>query len=79
MEPCVSLPTAADTVFGTHHVERVVWRQELQKKLGVNGVCSRTITRYIATGRLPPPDIQITLQRTGWRLSTLVAAGLDWL
>lgn len=68
-----------ESVNGSRPPERVVWRDELQQKLGTRGVCSRTMTRYIATGKLPRPDVQITLQRMGWRLSTLVAAGLDWV
>lgn len=61
------------------HPQRVVWRDELQQKLGTRGVCSRTMTRYIASGIIPHPDVQITAQRMGWRLSTLIEAGLDWV
>ena len=55
--------------------ERVVWRRELQLRLKDGGVTSRTMSRYMQIGKVPPYDVFISRQCAGWRLSTLVAAG----
>lgn len=56
--------------------DRIVWRQELEQKLGEKGVSTRTMARYIVLGKVPPPDVYLSPQRMGWRLSTLMNAGL---
>lgn len=54
--------------------DRILWRQELQQKLGVS---LDTMTRYLKTpGKLPPPDVNLSPKKIGWRVSTLHAAGV---
>jgi hypothetical protein len=55
----------------------IIWRDELQERLG--GVSTKTLKRYIDAGRLPPPDLRISLKRVGWKFSTLAKAGLEAL
>lgn len=57
--------------------ERVIWRDELQQRLGAQGVCGKTMSRYIAAGKLPAPDIRLSAKRMGWKVSTLIKAGLE--
>lgn len=52
---------------------RVIWRPDLQVQLNVT---LRTIRRWIISGKLPPPDVDISRRTKGWRLSTLHAAGI---
>lgn len=54
-------------------VDRVVYRQELQRELGV---VSETMRRWIRDGKLPKPDVALSRRTMGWRLSTLHAAGV---
>lgn len=54
--------------------DRVIWRSDLPKKLSV---CSGTIRRWQLAGKLPAPDVDISLKTKGWRLSTLRAAGIN--
>lgn len=54
--------------------DRVIWRQDLRKQLG--DVSSETIRRWMASGRLPRPDVDLSHKTQGWRLSTLQAAGI---
>lgn len=62
-----SLPTAEP-------IDRIVWRQELQQVLGVS---LESISRYLRTpGKLPPPDLNLSAKKVGWKVSTLHAAGL---
>lgn len=57
--------------------DRIIWRQELQKLLDVS---LDTMTRYLKTpGKLPTPDVALNSKKTGWRLSTLHAAGVKVL
>lgn len=53
----------------------VIWRSELRQMCG--GVCSETIRLWMKSGKLPPPDVRLSLKTMGWRLSTLRAAGID--
>lgn len=54
--------------------DRIIWRQELQRTLGVS---LDTMTRYMKTpGKLPPPDVKLNPKKTGWKVSTLHAAGI---
>ena len=52
----------------------VIWRPELQRRLEV---CSETIRRYLKDGKLPPPDVNMSTKKRGWRLSTLRAHGIN--
>jgi predicted DNA-binding transcriptional regulator AlpA len=53
--------------------DRVVSRPELECALERS---SETIRRWIKDGTLPRPDVDLTRKTKGWRLSTLVAAGI---
>ena len=53
--------------------DRVIWRADLYEKLGVG---SEAIRRWMKSGKLPPPDVDISQKTRGWRLSTLHAAGI---
>jgi predicted DNA-binding transcriptional regulator AlpA len=55
-------------------IDRVVWRRELQEMTGVK---TETARRWIAAGKLPPPDVNLTRRVRGWRLSALRAAGTN--
>jgi len=57
--------------------DRIIWRSEITRKLG--GICSQTLRRWMASGKLPKPDVMITRRSMGWRHSTLKAAGIDWV
>jgi hypothetical protein len=54
--------------------DRVIWRADLCKQLHV---CTETVRRYIKAKRLPEPDVNLSRKTTGWRLSTLRAAGVN--
>lgn len=54
--------------------DRVIWRQDLKEKIGVH---SETIRRWIRSGKLPAPDVTLSRKTTGWKLSTLRAAGIN--
>jgi hypothetical protein len=55
--------------------DRMVWRSDLYKSMGV---CSETIRQWIKSKKLPEPDIKISPKRMGWKLSNLHKAGI-WL
>lgn len=54
--------------------DRVIWRRELQSTMQVT---SETMRRWMNNGRLPKPDVQISRRTSGWKISTLKAAGID--
>lgn len=54
-------------------IDRVIWRQELCVMMGVGSQCIR---EWLKAGKLPKPDIDLSLRTKGWRLSTLQAAGI---
>lgn len=53
--------------------DRVIWRTDLQTELNVT---SNTVRRWMLSGKLPPPDVDISRKTKGWRLSTLHEAGI---
>lgn len=53
--------------------DRIIYRQDLYKMLGVT---SETLRRYLRDKRIPPADVALTQRTVGWRLSTLQAAGI---
>jgi predicted DNA-binding transcriptional regulator AlpA len=53
--------------------DRVIWRADLYETLGVG---SESVRRWMKSGKLPPPDVDISQKTRGWRLSTLHAAGI---
>lgn len=52
----------------------IIWRRELQ---AIMEVSSETIRKWVRNKKLPPPDINISRKRQGWRLSTLRALGIN--
>jgi hypothetical protein len=54
--------------------DRVVHRDELLKTLRVS---SETVRRWLASGKLPAPDVDITRCSRAWRLSTLRQHGIN--
>jgi hypothetical protein len=54
--------------------DRVLWRRDL--RLALDGVTDETVRRWIKQGKLPKPDIDLSLRTRGWRLSTLRRAGI---
>lgn len=53
--------------------DRVIYRQDLYKMLGVT---SETLRRWIRDGKMPAADVSITKRTMGWRISTLHTAGI---
>ena len=56
------------------NMDRVIWRKDLQDTMGVSG---ETMRRWLNGGKLPKPDVALSQKTTGWRLSTLRAAGIN--
>ena len=54
--------------------DRVIWRPELQKMMGVT---SETIRRWMKAKRLPTHDVAMSRKTLGWRISTLRASGVN--
>jgi hypothetical protein len=53
--------------------DRLILRKELGLILKVQG---DTLTKWVKEGKLPPYDTTISRRTTGWKLSTLVNAGV---
>lgn len=62
-----------DTATPEAEEDRVIWRPDLCKMLGVGSQCVR---EWIKKGKLPKPDIDLSTRTKGWRLSTLHRAGV---
>lgn len=54
--------------------EKVIWRRDLRKRLGVS---CQTMRNWERSNRLPNPDIALTQKSIGWYPSTLRAAGIE--
>jgi len=54
--------------------DRIIYRQDLREILQVT---SETLRRWMQTGKLPPPDVDFSLKKKGWKLSTLRKAGVN--
>lgn len=54
--------------------DKVIWRHDLQ---AIMGVSSETIRRWMKGGKLPTPDVNMSLKTVGWRVSTLRNAGIN--
>lgn len=63
-----------DAVIERLPPDHVISRKTLQEKLNKS---SETMRKWLKDGRLPKPDVSLTSQTTGWRVSTLRAAGID--
>lgn len=49
-------------------------RSSIMERLGVS---RETIRQWIKAKKLPPPDVAISRKTTGWKRSTLAAAGVN--
>lgn len=58
----------------TTEPDRVLWPAELRQLLRIS---QDTVARWRKAGKLPPPDVQLSRRTTGWRISTLRAAGIN--
>lgn len=56
-----------------HTIDRVIYRADLCKQLGVG---SEALRRWLKAGKIPKPDVAISQKTMGWRISTLRAAGI---
>ena len=56
--------------------DKIIFRADLCDQLKVG---SEAIRRWIKSGKLPPPDVNISLRTRAWKLSTLEAAGINLL
>lgn len=54
--------------------DTVIWRKDLAKLLNCT---SETIRKWMLSGKLPKPDVDLSLKTRGWKLSTLRAAGIN--
>lgn len=54
--------------------DRVIYRSDLMRLLQAH---TETIRRYIKDGKLPPPDVDFSRKKRGWKVSTLRAAGIN--
>ncbi len=54
--------------------DTVIWRKDLAKLLNRS---SETIRQWMLSGKLPKPDVDLSLKTRGWKLSTLRAAGIN--
>ncbi len=54
--------------------DQIIWRPDFTKKMGVT---TNTVRRWIKEGKVPPPDIDLSLKTQGWLTSTLHKAGIN--
>lgn len=54
--------------------DKVIFRQDLCE---VMQVTTETLRRWMEAGKLPKPDVDLSLKRRGWKLSTLRKAGIN--
>ncbi|THF61436.1 hypothetical protein E6C76_20360 [Pseudothauera nasutitermitis] len=57
----------------TEH-DPIIWRRDLPRALDVH---TETVRRYMRNGKFPPPDVDLSVNKRGWRLSTLRNAGIN--
>lgn len=53
--------------------EKIIWRADLPALFHKS---DETIRKWIKAGKLPQPDVQLSLQSRGWKVRTLHAAGI---
>ena len=58
----------------TVEVDRVIMRRDLRELFGVT---AEAVRQWIAAGKLPPLDVNLTRRVQGWRISTLRAHGIN--
>lgn len=54
--------------------DRLILRGELPEILRIH---TDTVRKMMKAGKLPEPDVNLSLRTRGWKLSTLRAAGID--
>lgn len=54
--------------------DRIIYRHDLREILQVT---HETMQRWIQTGKLPKPDVDISRKKVGWKMTTLRNAGLN--
>lgn len=54
--------------------DRLILRGELPEILRVH---TDTVRKMLKDGKLPKPDVNLSLRTRGWKRSTLKAAGID--
>lgn len=52
----------------------MISRAQLREHLGVH---PHTITKWLAKGRIPRPDVQISLKSAWWKRETLAKVGIE--
>jgi hypothetical protein len=57
----------------TDENEMIIKRSDLPRLLNVS---SDTVRKYIKSGKLPSYDVALSRKTSGWKRSTLVAAGV---
>lgn len=55
--------------------DKVIWRRDLRQIFG--DVSNETVRRWMVSGKLPKPDVDLSQRTRGWRKSTLRAAGIN--
>lgn len=58
----------------SHTEDPIYTRASIMERLGVS---RETIRQWIKAKKLPPPDVAISRKTTGWKRSTLAAAGVN--
>jgi predicted DNA-binding transcriptional regulator AlpA len=56
-------------------MDRIIWRPELRKALGV---CNQTLRRWVLEKKFPEPDVRISQKISGWKRSTLLSKGFPF-
>ena len=54
--------------------EKIIWRADLPAMFKKS---DETIRRWIKAGKLPQPDVALSLQSRGWKVATLRSAGIN--
>ena len=68
-------PDTAESHAAAMQDEPPVTRARLMAALG--DICSATLRRYRKSGKVPPPDIDLSPRTQVWNRSTLRAAGIN--
>lgn len=58
----------------TQELDCVIWKPDLAKALKVGPQCIRV---WVKAGKLPKPDVDLSMRTKGWRMSSLRAAGIN--
>ena len=58
----------------TPHEDPILTRADIMARLEVS---RETVRQWIKSKKLPTPDVALTRKTTGWKRSTLAAAGIN--